>query len=424
MKNILCFVFLLMIFLGKPTEYIDTGYTAFTGATLIDGSGSAPKQNAVLLIHHDRIVAIGTNDKVNVPAGAEIKDVSGKFIIPGLINAHGHVGDVKGIEAGHYSKQNIIDNLSTYARYGITTVVSLGGDGREAESLRAVVDTVSTGHARLYIAGEVITGNTPDAAMKVIDSNARMGVDLMKIRVDDNLGTTPKMKEEVYRAVIHRSHEMGYKIATHMYYLDDAKKLLDAGSDMMAHSIRDRPVDKAFIRLIKEKKVCYCPTLTRELSTFVYADTADFFSDTFFRREYDSSTIAPLEDPVNMSKVKNSKAAKTYKQQLPIAMANLKKLSDSGVTIVMGTDTGLPGRFMGYFEHVEMQMMQEAGMKPEQIIVSATKNAATSLELKDIGLLMPGYRADFVILNDNPLTDIRNTQKIVSVFIGGEEVRR
>jgi imidazolonepropionase-like amidohydrolase len=125
-----------------------------------------------------------------------------------------------------------------------------------------------------------------------------------------------------------------------------------------------------------------------------------------------------------MAKVKNGKAAKIYKQQLPVAMANLKTLSDSGITIVMGTDTGLPGRFIGYFEHVEMQMMEEAGMKPEQIIESATKNAATSMGLKDIGLLAPGYHADFVILNDNPLTDISNTEKIVSVFIGGEEVRR
>jgi imidazolonepropionase-like amidohydrolase len=424
MKNILCILFLLMIFSGEPTQYIDTGYTAFTGATLIDGSGAVPRQNAVLLIHHGRIIAVGTKENVIVPEGAEIKDVSEKFIIPGLINAHGHVGDVRGIEAGHYSKQNIIDNLSLYARYGITTVVSLGGDRMEAESLRAVIDTATTGHARLYIAGEVIAGNTPQEAMKVMDSNATMGVDLMKIRVDDNLGTTPKMKEEVYRAVIRRSHELGYKIATHMYYLDDAKKLLDAGSDMMAHSVRDQPVDEAFIRSIKEKKVCYCPTLTRELSTFIYADTAGFFSDGFFRREYDSNTIAPLEDPVNMAKVKNSKAAKTYKQQLPVAMANLKKLSDNGVTIVMGTDTGLPGRFMGYFEHVEMQMMKEAGMTPGQIIVAATKNAATSMGLKDIGLLAPDYHADFVILNDNPLTDIRNTTKIAAVFIGGEEVRR
>ena len=100
MKNILCIVFLLMILSGEPTEYIDTGYTAFTGATLIDGSGDAPKQDAVLLIHHGRIIAVGTKGNVTFPAGTEMKNVTGKFIIPGLINAHGHVGDVKGIEFG------------------------------------------------------------------------------------------------------------------------------------------------------------------------------------------------------------------------------------------------------------------------------------------------------------------------------------
>ena len=124
-----------------------------------------------------------------------------------------------------------------------------------------------------------------------------MGVDFMKIRVDDNLGTSPKMIEEVYRAVIKRSHELGYKIATHMYYLDDAKKLLDAGTDMLAHSVRDLPVDAAFIKLIKDKKVPYCPTFTRELSTYVYGDTAAFFSDPFFLREYDRAVFQPLLDP-------------------------------------------------------------------------------------------------------------------------------
>ena len=378
----------------------------------------------MLLVRNGRVVAAGAKENVAIPAGALVKDIRGKFIIPGLINTHAHVGDVKGIEGGHYSRKNIVDNLSLYARYGITTVVSLGGDRREAVPLRAVNDTTVTQHARLYIAGEVIAGKTPSEAMTVIDSNQHMGVDFMKIRVDDNLGTSTKMTEDVYRAVIRRSHERGYKIATHMYYLDDAKKLLDAGSDLMAHSVRDKPVDEAFINLIKEKNVCYCPTLTRELSTFVYSTTADFFSDEFFRREFDSLTIGPLKDPARQEKVRNSAAANTYKQQLPTAMTNLKTLSDRGVTIVMGTDSGIPTRFMGYFEHLEMEMMAEAGLTPKQIITSATKNAAGCLGLKEIGMLTPGYYADFIILDSDPLADIRNTRKISSVFVGGEEVRR
>jgi imidazolonepropionase-like amidohydrolase len=413
---------LLLIASCKSNEQVDQPYTAFAGATIIDGSGSTPIQNGVLLISKGRVVAVGKKEEVAIPDNTTIMDISGKTIVPGFINGHGHVGDVKGIEGGHYSRENIIDNLSIYARYGITTVVSLGGDKQDAVSLRAVNDTAATQRARLFIAGEVITGNTPAEAVEAVDRNHRMGVDLMKIRVDDNLGTSPKMPEDIYRAVINRSHELEYKIATHMYYLEDARKLLEAGSDMMAHSVRDVPVDDAFVQLIKEKKASYCPTLTRELSTYVYGDTAEFFSDPFFTRQYDSATVQPLRDPARQLQVRNSQSAKTYQQQLPVAMANLKKFCDSGVPIVFGTDSGIPTRFIGYFEHLEMKMMADAGLTPMQIIVSATKNAAEYLGLKDLGTLSPGHRADFIVVNADPLTDIQNMRQLSAVFINGDSV--
>lgn len=412
------------MFACKSGEHAGQGYTAFTGATIIDGSGADPVQSAVLLIRDGRVVSVGPKENVRIPEGAAIVDLSGKTIIPGLINAHGHVGDVKGIEGGHYSRENIIDNLSIYARYGITTVVSLGGDGKEAESLRAVNDSIPHDHARLFIAGQVISGKTPDEAIAVVDSNHHMGVDIMKIRVDDNLGSTPKMPEAIYRAVIERSHALGYRIATHMYYLEDARKLLSAGSDMLAHSVRDLPVDSAFIALLKERKVPYCPTLSRELSTFVYGDTAQFFSDPFFTREYDQATIQPLLDPAHQQRVRNSHSARTYQRQLAVAMANLKTLSDTGIPIVFGTDTGIPTRFIGYFEHLEMKMMADAGLTPMQILVSATKNPAVYLGLKDLGTLAPGHRADFLVLDADPLADITNVRKMSGVFIGGERIRR
>ena len=415
---------LLVIIACKQNTETGEGYTAFTGATIIDGSESEPIQNGVLLVKDGRVAAIGTSAQVSIPDNAIIQNVSGKTIMPGIINAHGHVGDVKGIEGGHYSKENIIDNLKIYARYGITSVVSLGGDKQDAEMLRAVNDTISTDRARLFIAGEIINGKTSDEAIAVVDSNHRMGVDFMKIRVDDNLGTSPKMPEDIYRAVITRSHELGYKIATHMYYLDDAAKLLDAGTDMLAHSVRDRPVTDTFIALLKAKKACYCPTLTRELSTFVYSDTADFFTDPFFTKEYDSTVFKPLEDPARQLQMKNSQSARKYKEQLPVAMANLKMICNEGIPIVFGTDSGVPTRFIGYFEHLEMEMMHDAGLTPKQIIISATKNAAEQMGLNDLGTLSAGHWADFIILDDDPLTNIRNVRKISAVYIGGKGVFR
>lgn len=398
--------------------------TAFVNATLIDGTGGTPVSNAVLIVQNQRIIAAGPKESISIPDNASVVDLGGRFIIPGIINAHGHVGEVKGIETGHYSRENVVDNLEIYARYGVTTVVSLGGDGKEAEPVRAVNDTTATQHARLYIAGAIINGKTPAEAAAVADSNHVMGVDWMKIRVDDNLGTAPKMTEDAYKAVIARSHELGYKIATHMYYLDDARKLLAAGSDMMAHSVRDKPVDEEFIRLMKDRNVCYCPTLTRELSTFVYGDTAEFFGDPFFTREYDSATIRPLKDPKRQEQIRNSKNAQTYKKQLPVAMANLKTLTDQGIPIAFGTDSGVATRFFGYFEHVEMAMMAETGMTPMQILTSATGTAAKCMGLKDIGTLKEGNLADFIVLTEDPSKDIRNTRTIESVWIGGSQVQR
>ena len=359
----------------------ESAYTAFVGATIIDGSGDRPITDGVLLIQNHKVVAVGTREEVTIPAQTVEVEVTGKTIIPGLINGHGHVGGTKGIEGGHYSAENVKDNLGIYARYGITTVISLGDDKEEGVPFRHVNDNFSDARARLYIAGKVITGSTPEEALEDVHYNHNMGVDFMKIRVDDNLGTAEKMPEEVYRAVIARSHELGYQIATHMHDLEDARKLLEAGSDLMAHSIRDQPVDDRFIKLIKAKGVAYCPTLTRELSTYVYGDTAAFFSDPFFLQEYPLEVIQPLLDPRRQQEVRNRRSGQIYKQQLPIAYANLKTLSDAGVPIVFGTDSGVPTRFMGYFEHLEMEMMAEAGMSPMEIIVSATKNVAEQLHL-------------------------------------------
>ncbi len=407
----------------KTKEQPGAPYTAFTGATIIDGNGGEPIQNGILLIQNGKIISVGTREEVILPENTTVTDVSGKTIIPGLINAHGHVGEVKGIEGGHYTEENIKDNLSIYARYGVTTVVSLGGDGKEAELFRAVNDTLNNSRARLYIAGTILNGKTPQEIASLADSNHGMGVDIMKIRVDDNLGSAPKMPEEIYKAAINRSHELGYRIASHMYYLEDARKLAEAGTDMLAHSVRDLPVDDTFIQLIKSKNIVYCPTLTRELSTFVYGDTADFFTDPFFTKVYDSTTIQPLKDPARQEQIRESKAAITYKKQLPTAMANLKALSDAEVPIVFGTDSGVPTRFMGYFEHLEMSMMAEAGLTPMQVIVSATKNPAAYLGLKNVGTLATGNYADFIVLDADPLTDIRNTRQILKVFINGTEIK-
>lgn len=400
-------------------------YTAFTGGNIFDGTRPDLIKDGVILIKDGKVVSVGPAREVEIPSNTRKIDVTGKYIIPGLINSHGHVGDVKGIEPGHYSAENIKDQLEIYAWYGITSVMSLGGDHKEAESFRAVNDSsVAPGRARLFIAGTIVTGNTPGEVDSAVDRNASMGVDIIKIRVDDNLGTTPKMPESIFQEVINRAHEHNLYLAVHLYYLRDAKTLLQDGADFIAHSIRDQQVDDEFVKLIKDRKVCYCPTLTRDLSTFVYEKTPDFFKDPFFRTKVDSSVIRQLEDPQFQHRIRKSKSAKEYKPALLRALNNLKILDDKGVRISMGTDTGVPTRFPGYFEHLEMEMMAEAGMSPARILLSATRNPAECLHLQGVGTLQPGNLADFIVLDNDPTVDIKNTRSISSVWIGGEKLVR
>lgn len=396
--------------------------TAFVGARIIDGTGAAPIENGVMVVRAGRIEAVGTAEFVAIPEGAKRIDVSGRTIIPGLINTHGHVGDVLGLEGGHYSEENILRQLRLNARYGVTTVNSLGGDGEAGILVRDAQDVPTLDRARLFVAGPVVTGDTPGEARTVVDENAAMNVNFIKIRIDDNLRTTTKMAPAIYEAVIDRAHEKGLRVASHVYYLDDAKALLYAGTDFIAHSVRDQAVDEELIELLVQKGVCYSPTLTREVSTFVYEDVPDFFDDPFFLKEADPKAIAQLQDPDRQRAMRDSRSAQHYKEALEVALGNLRPLADGGVKIAFGTDAGPATRFQGYFEHMELALMAEGGLTPMEIIVSATGDAARCLGLDDVGTLERGKWADFVVLAENPLDDIENSRTIESVWIAGNEV--
>lgn len=394
----------------------------FIGATIIDGTGTAPLADGVLIIRAGRLETVGTRSTVSIPKGADLIDVSGKFIIPGLINAHGHVGDTVGLENGHYSRENVLRQLRLYACYGITTVNSLGGDRIEAMAIRAAEDSTDLNRARLLFAGEVVAGDSQKEARGAVAKNANMQVDFIKFRVDDFLGTAPKMPISICKAIIDEAHNRELPVAAHLFYLEDVKALLRADVDFVAHSIRDLEADEEVIQLLLEKDVSYCPTLTREVSVFVYESEPDFFKDPFFLRYADPGVLDQLRDPERQQRIRNSASAQRYKQALEIASRNLKKLADAGVRIAFGTDSGPPARFQGYFEHMELELMAKAGLTPSQILVSATRDAASALGRTDIGTLEAGKWADFIVLSNNPLDDIKNARTIESVWIAGNSV--
>ena len=408
---------------GAPEPVEPTpGLTAFTGARLIVGDGGAI-ESGTIVVRDGVIEAVGAIGEVAAPEDAATVDLTGRTVTPGLVNAHGHVNDVRGLEAdpSFYTEEHVASQLALYARYGVTTVASLGGDGPEGVAVR---DREGPGltHARLRVAGPVIVADTPEQAAERVNAAADMNVDFIKIRVDDNLGATEKMTPEVYRAVIDTAHERGLKLTAHLYYLDDAKGLLQAGADFVAHSVRDLDVDQELIDLLTDRGVCVCPTLMREVSTYVYEERPEWFDDPFFLRNADPEVIAALEAPERQERVRNSSSAQTYKAQLPTAMRNVKVLHDAGVRIAMGTDTGPAARFQGYFEHGELALMVEAGLTPMQAIVASTRDAAACLGLEGVGTLETGNFADFVVYTANPAEDIANSHTIESVWIAGNQV--
>lgn len=389
---------------------------AWVGARIIDGTGRPPLENATLYIRNGRIEQVGHNVKLS--SGIRRVDATGKTIIPGLISAHSHLNDWSQFEI--------------YLRDGITTILSLGGDREFA--LRDQAEKAAPGTApHLFVAGPIqdstaipgaVAVKTPEEARKSVDALLGNKPDIVKLRVDDFLGARAKMQPDVYAAIIDEAHKRGFRAAAHIVLLDDAKGVLKAGVDYIAHSVRDREVDGDFIAMMKERHVFYCPTLTREVAVFTYSDTPSFFNDPFFLKEADPGEIAKLQDPKKQENVRNDASAQWYKEHFPIALHNLKTVSDAGIDVVMGTDSGGgPGRFQGYFEHLELEYEVKVGLSPMQALVSATSTPAKLLRIGDrVGTLEKGKEADFVVLSANPLDDITNTRKIDSVWIGGVRV--
>jgi imidazolonepropionase-like amidohydrolase len=408
--------------------------------TLIDGNGGPAISGAAMVIDNGRITWIGSAARVKPPAGAEITDLTGKYVMPGIINLHGHVGNTVDMaqNAKFYTRENIEKNLRTYASYGVTTVLSLGTDQDLIFSVRDAQRGSRPTYSRVYTAGQGFTmkggvGGTPPGTYnlvdgaeiaKDVDDQAAKKVDIIKVWVDDALGKRKKIPYEMSKAIIDNAHRDHLRVAAHIFYLADAQQLVDGGLDALAHSVRDKEVDQALIDSMKKHGTWQAAaTLTREASTYVYAKPPAFLSDPFFTRAVSPAVLSTLRDPAYQQKIAADPDFDKYPAFLTMAQKNLKRLADAGIPFGMGTDTGPPGRFPGFFEHWEMELMVEAGLTPTQVITAATKRGAEFLRAKDLGTLEQGKWADLIVLNANPAANIKNTRSIEAVYIAGATVQ-
>jgi len=378
--------------------------TVFEGARLIVGDGSAAIDNSVIVVDGNRFTQVGRAGQVQIPAGARRVDLRGKTVMPAIIDTHTHMAT---------ERAALIDQLQRKAYFGVTAVASLGQDtGDLAFQVR---DETIPNAARLRTAGRGLTMPEPgrtDApywvstvpeARKAVQELAVRKVDIVKIWVDDRNGQYKKLTPDLYTPIIEEAHKNGLRVTAHIFALDDAKGLLRAGLDAFAHGVRDKDIDDEFVSMVRQRPaVVLVPNLP------------------------DRGVVAEfgwLGNSLSAGEVQKLQAASTNRpaaqQTFGIQARNLAKLNAAGMKIALGTDGNV-----AWAHHFEMEDMVATGMTPAQVITAATRNAAEFLKLADMGTVAVGKSADFLVLDANPLDDIKNTRRIADVYMRGSAVDR
>ena len=416
---------------------------AISGVRILDGNGGAALANATLVVDSGRIAAIGVG--IAIPRGSQRRNYAGRTIIPGLISDHSHVGLVAGTGNGaeDYTHANITAQLRQYRRYGVTTVAALGLNGPAFETIRAEAHAGLVDGADLFGVDHGIGvpgGGPPQATIRVSpDQIYRPGTaqearedvrrmaahktDLVKLWLDDFGGSAPKMKPEIYDAVIEESHRLGLRVAAHIHDLVDAEAIVDAGADILAHGVRDREVPVDFLAKLKQRGVWYIATLNSDESSFAWADQAPWTRTPFARAALSQALARQIDDPAWRTATQSAASTAAARRSLEMNLHNLKLVYDAGVKVGFGTDSGaVPLRVPGIAEHRELALLVEAGLTPLQALSLATRDAAALLGKADRGVLAVGKRADFTVLGADPSQDIAATESIIEVWEAGRSV--
>jgi imidazolonepropionase-like amidohydrolase len=378
--------------------------TVYEGAQLIVGDGSDPIQDSAFVVQDNKFTVVGRKGQITVPEGAARVDLTGKTVMPAIVDTHTHMST---------NREELVRQLQHKAYYGSGVVMSLGQDtGDVAFQVR---DEIIPGAARLRSAGRGITAPEPgrteapywiqseEEGRKAVQELAGRKVDIVKIWVDDRMGMYKKLAPALYTAVIDEAHKNNLRVTAHWFTLADAKSLLRAGLDASAHGIRDRDIDDEVITMFKERpNFVYVPNLPdRGVATDL---------------SWLSQTV-PAED---LTKMQAGATDRPDAQKLfGIQARNLAKVNAAGVKIALGTDGS-----NAWAAHQEMADMVAAGMTPAQVIKAATGSAAEFVRMTDVGTVAADKSADFIVLDANPLDDISNTRKISSVYLRGEQVDR
>ena len=444
---------LLLLALPSAANCQSGGVTALVGGDLYDATGRGMIKNATVLIDGNRIKAVGPRADVYIPAGSKVVDVTGKWLTPGLVDTHVHFFQSGGlytrpdiVDLNHlrpYEKEvaDIRERLDgTFKRYlasGITAVVDVGGPlwnfevrdlaASKVEAPRVAVagPLISTVSRPQLDLGDppIIKADTPEDARGLVRLQLEQSPDLVKIWIILPASGDVSENMDVVTAAIQEAHKGGVRVAVHATQLETARAAVLAGADILVHSVDDKPLDEEFIELLKMGKVIYCPTL---IVLEGYAEVLggntrllpieERVGDPFFAGSWSELAAGGAA----VSTEKNEARRQRFVARAPVMRANLKAVHEAGVTIAAGTDAGNIGTLHGPSLHREFRLMADAGLSPEEILVSATRNAALVFASDpNFGTVEPGKLADLLVLDANPLEDVANLQRIHRVVKGG-----
>ena len=404
----------------------------FEGARLIVGDGSAPVENSAFVVEGDTFTWVGRTGERQPPAGAVRVDLSGKTVMPALIDGHNHIGLVNEKDGSNskanYRRANLVDQLERYAYYGVAAALSMGLEADE-ELAYQLRDEVIPNAARFLTVGKGIaatpiggpTGEPrlgiPYGARTEKEGRAHVkalrarGVRFVKIWVDDRNGDAPKIQPNVYRAIIAEAHANGMEVLAHLSRtsaLADAKDLLRAGVDGFVHLVRDRDVDAEYLAAVKAyPRVWSGPNIP-------VPSTRD--------------SVASLAETVPAAQIDAMRAQLTQREAngnppnelFELHCRNLRKIHAAGMVIGMGTD----GTGDGFGAHEQIEAYTRCGMTTMEALVAGTGTNAKILHLDRMGTIAARKEASFNVLTANPLDSITNTRRISAVYLRGKELDR
>jgi imidazolonepropionase-like amidohydrolase len=394
--------------------------TALTHATLIDGTGAPPQRDITIVMENGRIREMAAG--LAAPPNATVVDLTGKFVVPGIINGHGHVGPPPRDP-----------QLRQYALYGVTTTTSMYFDQDDVQEFKQRQKAGDLKGARImtvmyrFMSEPFKPGSeakTPDEARAKVDEIVAKGTDFVKVWIDAQGGRYPKLTPEFTAAVMDQARKHGKIRMAHIVELADARRIVDQGVNILAHNVRDQEIPDDFIATLKERDVSVISTLAREEALFVFGDGPGFTDNPFFQKGLTPERLALLKTKVREEQA-NDPDRPRWLRMFDNDKNNLKKLADAGIRFGFGTDSGgAPERYFiqGFFEHRQMELMRDAGLTPMQIIQSFSKNNAEMLGIdREFGTLAAGKAADLLVLAKNPLDDITNMRTMEAVYLGGKK---